>query len=82
MPEQEPEDRKRKAAEEVQHDEKRASKAAAVDDGASEDENMQDPKDEASEDENMQDLNAASVNTRGMILKGHGTSAKGQTETK
>ena len=72
MAEQEPENRKRKATEEVQHDERQASKAIAV-------------EDEGSGDESVQDLNAASVNTRGMLLnlrKRDGTSVEGQTETK
>ena len=48
-------DRKRKATEEVQLEERQASKAVAV-------------EDEASGDENMRDLDAASVSTRGMVL--------------
>ena len=53
--EKEARDRKRKATEEMQHDERQASKAAAV-------------GDEATGAEGMQDLNAASVDVRGMVL--------------
>ena len=51
MTEQGSENQKRKATEEVQRDERQASKVVAV-------------EDIASGDESMQDLNAASVNTR------------------